>query len=127
VKLLFDQNLSHRLPDRLSDLFPASTQARLIGLDRASDAELWAYASRGGFAIVSRDVDLAEMATLRGAPPLVVWLRGGNSSPRQAWRQPCECGTQKFWRPSRTGRPLSRSGGEGAECGSRETPPRDLP
>jgi predicted nuclease of predicted toxin-antitoxin system len=80
VKLLFDQNLSHRLPDSLSDLFPASTQARLIGLERASDAELWAYASREGFAIVSRDVDLAEMATLSGAPPLVVWLRGGNSS-----------------------------------------------
>lgn len=80
MKLLFDQNLSHRLPDRLSDLFPASTQARLVGLDRASDAELWAYAEREGFAIVSRDVDLAEMATLRGAPPLAVWLRGGNST-----------------------------------------------
>lgn len=52
----------------------------MVGLERASDADLWAYASREGFAIVSRDVDLAEMATLRGAPPLVVWLRGGNSS-----------------------------------------------
>lgn len=80
MKLLFDQNLSHRLPDRLSDLFPASTQARLVGLDRASDQVLWDYASREGFAIVSRDVDLAEMATLRGAPPLIIWLRGGNSS-----------------------------------------------
>lgn len=30
--------------------------------------------------LATRDVDLAEIATLRGAPPLVVWLRGGNSS-----------------------------------------------
>jgi predicted nuclease of predicted toxin-antitoxin system len=80
MKLLFDQNLSHRLPDMLSDLFPASTQARRVGLDRAPDTEFWAYAAREGFTIVSRDVDLAEMATLRGAPPLVIWLRGGNSS-----------------------------------------------
>ena len=80
MKLLFDQKLSHRLPGLLSDLFPASTQARLVGLDRATDADLWEYASREGFAIASRDVDLAEMATLLGAPPLVIWLRGGNSS-----------------------------------------------
>uniref|UniRef100_UPI00261555C8 DUF5615 family PIN-like protein n=1 Tax=uncultured Jannaschia sp. TaxID=293347 RepID=UPI00261555C8 len=31
-------------------------------------------------AIATRDVDLAEIATLRSAPPLVAWLRGGNSS-----------------------------------------------
>lgn len=55
-------------------------QARLVGLDRASDAELWSYASKEGYAIVSQDVDLAEMAALRGAPPLVIWLRSGNSA-----------------------------------------------
>ena len=80
MKILFDQNLSHRLPDRLADLFPGSTQVRLIGLDRAPDTEVWEHAKREGYAIATRDVDLAEMATLRGAPPLVVWLRGGNSS-----------------------------------------------
>ena len=80
MKLLFDQNLSHRLPDRLVDLFPGSTQVRLIGMDRAPDVEIWEHAAREGHAIATRDVDLAEMATLRGAPPLVVWLRGGNSS-----------------------------------------------
>ncbi|WP_366140059.1 DUF5615 family PIN-like protein [uncultured Jannaschia sp.] len=52
----------------------------LIGLDRAPDTELWEHAAREGFAIATRDVDLAEIATLRGALPLVVWLRGGNSS-----------------------------------------------
>ena len=80
MKLLFDQNLSYRLVDRLADLFPGSTQARLVGLDRATDAALWDHAARGGYAVVSRDVDLAEMAALRGPPPLVIWLRGGNSA-----------------------------------------------
>jgi predicted nuclease of predicted toxin-antitoxin system len=80
VKLLFDQNLSHRLPERMADLYPGSAQVRLLGLDRASDMTIWEHAKRECFAIATRDVDLAEIATLRGAPPLVVWLRGGNSS-----------------------------------------------
>lgn len=80
MKLLFDQNLSHRLPGRLGDLFPGSTQVRLIGMDQAPDGEVWDHARQAGCAVATRDVDLAEIATLRGAPPLVVWLRGGNSS-----------------------------------------------
>ena len=80
MRLLFDRNLSHRLPDRLADLYPGSAQVRLLGMDRAPDMAIWEYARREGFAIATRDVDLAEIATLRGAPPLVVWLRGGNSS-----------------------------------------------
>lgn len=59
MKLLFDQNLSHRLVNRLADLFPGSMQMRLVGLDRASDVELWDHAARDGHADVSRDVDLA--------------------------------------------------------------------
>ena len=55
-------------------------QVRLVRLDRASDTDVWEHAAREGFAIATRDVDLAEIAILRGAPPLVVWLRGGNSS-----------------------------------------------
>ncbi|WP_299822780.1 DUF5615 family PIN-like protein [uncultured Jannaschia sp.] len=80
MKLLIDQNLSHRLPLRLADLFPGSTQVRLVDLDRASDTDVWEHAAQEGFAIATRDVDLAEIATLRSAPPLVAWLRGGNSS-----------------------------------------------
>ena len=49
-------------------------------MDREPDGEVWGHARRDGFAIATRDVDLAEIATLRGAPPLVIWLRGGNSS-----------------------------------------------
>ena len=80
MKLLFDQNLSRRLPGRLDDLFPSSTQVLRAGLDRASDSDVWKHAAQQGYAIATRDVDLAELATLRGAPPLVIWLRGGNSS-----------------------------------------------
>ncbi len=35
MRLLFDQNLSFRLSERLGDLYPGSSQVRLLGLDRA--------------------------------------------------------------------------------------------
>lgn len=78
MKLLFDQNLSFKLCARLADLFPGSTQARLVSLDRADDRTLWNHAAANGFALVTQDADFAEMAALYGPPPKVVWLRGGN-------------------------------------------------
>lgn len=78
MKLLFDQNLSHRLAAALDGLFPGSNQVRLAGLDRADDDEIWRYAAREGFCIVTLDADFAEMSALRGSPPKIVWLRCGN-------------------------------------------------
>lgn len=62
----------------MEDLFPNSSQARLLGLDRADDRTLWDHAAAQGFALVTQDADFAEMAALYGPPPKVVWLRGGN-------------------------------------------------
>jgi len=78
VKLLFDQNLSRRLPRLLDDLFPGSTQVWMIGLDRADDRAVRQWASKNDFAIVTLDADYAELAALHGAPPKIVWLRCGN-------------------------------------------------
>ena len=44
MKLLFDENLSFKLSRQLNDLFPGSSQVRLLGLERASDRALWDYA-----------------------------------------------------------------------------------
>lgn len=78
MKLLFDQNLSHKLCRRLDDLFPASSQINLLGLGTADDRAIWQFAGSNGYALVSLDADFAEMAALIGPPPKVVWLRCGN-------------------------------------------------
>ena len=78
MKLLFDQNLSFKLCRTLVDLFPSSTQVRLVGLAEADDHAVWEHAKRQGFTIVSHDADFAEMAALLGPSPKVIWLRGGN-------------------------------------------------
>ena len=78
MKLLFDQNLSFRLCHLLVDLFPDSTQVRLVGLDQAEDSAIRNYAATYGFAIVTQDIDFYRLALLHGIPPKIVWLRCGN-------------------------------------------------
>ena len=82
MKLLFDQNLSHRLCRLLEDVFPQSAQVKNIALDQASDGEIWQFAQREKFTIVTLDADFADIAALRGAPPKVIWLRCGNQPTR---------------------------------------------
>jgi predicted nuclease of predicted toxin-antitoxin system len=78
MKLLFDQNLSFKLCQELADLYPGSSQTRLLGLAEAVDRAIWRYAGSNGFVLVSLDADFAELAGLLGPPPKVIWLRSGN-------------------------------------------------
>lgn len=78
MKLLFDENLAPRLATALCDLYPGSAHVRDCGLRGTSDDEVWQYALKNGFAIVSRDSDFAQRSSLRGSPPKVIWLRVGN-------------------------------------------------
>src|SRR5712671_866724 len=78
MKLLFDQNLSFKLCRLLVDIFPDSHQIRLLGMAEAADRDVWEFAKANAFILVSQDVDFADMATLYGPPPKVIWLRCGN-------------------------------------------------
>lgn len=80
MKLLFDENLSSRLPDQLSDLYPGSVHVRQCGLASAADTAIWEYAKSHGFVIVSKDSDFEERSILSGAPPKIVCIRAGNCS-----------------------------------------------
>jgi predicted nuclease of predicted toxin-antitoxin system len=80
MRLLFDQNLSHRLLAALDDLFPASLHVRLLGMAEADDITIWNYAEAHNLVILTQDSDYAEWNKLRGAPPKIVWLRSGNAS-----------------------------------------------
>jgi predicted nuclease of predicted toxin-antitoxin system len=83
MKLLFDQNLSPGLVERLKDIFPDSTHVYLKGLDRATDDEVWKWALEHGFTIVTKDADFNELSTLRGFPPKIIWIRVGNCTTTQ--------------------------------------------
>lgn len=53
MKLLFDQNLSHRLVGQLAAEFAGSTHVRDVGRSEAPDSDVWAFAAANGFVIVS--------------------------------------------------------------------------
>jgi predicted nuclease of predicted toxin-antitoxin system len=78
VKLLFDENLSPRLVDLLSDCYPGLCHVRSVGLERADDGVVWDYAAAHGLTIVSKDSDFHQRSLLFGPPPKVVWIQLGN-------------------------------------------------
>ena len=78
MKLLFDQNLSPRLPRLLADIYAESIHVRKVGLRDADDSVIWEYAKANGYAIVSKDSDFQQRSLLLGAPPKFIWLRVGN-------------------------------------------------
>ena len=84
MSLLFDQNLSRRLPSLLAAEFSTAEHVLLAGLATADDLAVWAYAAAHGLAIVSKDSDYARLSGTHGPPPKVIWLRIGNGPTRVA-------------------------------------------
>jgi len=80
MKLLFDENLSHKLPRLLEDIFPNSIHVRNVGLESADDPVVWEYAKNNGLIIVSKDADMHQRSFLFGPPPKIIWVRLGNCS-----------------------------------------------
>ena len=84
MKLLFDENLSPKLPRLLADLFPDSLHVRDVGMKATADPIVWDYAKDNDFAIFSKDADMHDLSLLFGTPPKVIWIRLGNCSTSQA-------------------------------------------
>jgi len=46
----------------------------------STDEDIWNYALKNGFTIVTQDSDFNERIVIYGHPPKVIWLRMGNVS-----------------------------------------------
>lgn len=80
LRLLLDQNLSHRLKGPLAAAYPDLAHVRDFALERADDTAVWNFAKHNGFAIVSKDSDFHHRSLVFGHPPKIIWLRLGNCS-----------------------------------------------
>jgi predicted nuclease of predicted toxin-antitoxin system len=78
MKLLFDENLSPKLPRLVAANFSDSQHVRELGLKGRTDEEIWAFAKTSGFTIISKDKDFYQRALLYGSPPKFIWLCLGN-------------------------------------------------
>jgi predicted nuclease of predicted toxin-antitoxin system len=83
MKLLFDENLSPKLPQCLADIFPDSLHVRDVGMKATIDPIVWDYAKENNLMIVSKDADMHDLSLVLGNPPKVIWLRIGNCSTQQ--------------------------------------------
>ncbi len=53
---------------------------QLLGLESASDMDLWEFALGHEYVIVTKDVDFLELHMMSGYPPKILWLNCGNCS-----------------------------------------------
>lgn len=83
MRLLLDHNLSPRLIAHLADIFPDCSHVALHNMDTAEDTKVWEFARTNGYALVTKDADFADLSTLLGSPPQVLWLRIGNCTTMQ--------------------------------------------
>ncbi|TLV01066.1 DUF5615 family PIN-like protein [Dyadobacter luticola] len=81
MKLLIDQNISHRIIPLITqeswDLF----HVKDLGLRNADDHEIFRYARQNEFAaVITNDDDFVKLLNLFSSPPKIIWLRTGNCS-----------------------------------------------
>ena len=62
MKLLAGENLSRWLVPFLQHEYPGSNQVVLLGMESASDKEVWQKARDDGYVIVTRDADFQELS-----------------------------------------------------------------
>ena len=78
MRLLFDQNISYRIVNKLKDKFPEAKHVSHVGLNEAEDIDIWQYAKKKNYVIVTFDSDYYDISLINGVPPKLIWLRTGN-------------------------------------------------
>lgn len=86
MRLLFDENLSPHLADKLAANYPGTLHVRSVGLRGQEDVAIWEYARHNDLVIVSKDNDFRQLSFLKGPPPKVVWLSVGNAGTEVIFR-----------------------------------------
>lgn len=78
MRLLFDQNISPRILKSLPDKFIGSTHVKNENLINSTDYQIWEFAKRNNYIIVTQDSDFNDLNSLYGFPPKIIWIRTGN-------------------------------------------------
>ena len=102
MKLLFDQNISYRLPQKIQDIFPETAHVTDLGLGNSVDQQIWEFAKVNDFVIVTFDGDFYDLSLVRGKPPKIVWLRTFNQTTSNIEHilRKHECDLREFYRDS---------------------------
>jgi len=66
---------SIKLCSRLADIFPHSVHVRTLDFEGMSDMELWDFAKKESFIIITKDSDFNDISSIYGFPPHVIWIK----------------------------------------------------
>ena len=83
MRLLFDQNISFRIVKLLNIDFPNCKHVSDVYLQDCTDKEIWEFANKENYTIITQDVDFYDISLLKGNPPKIIWLRVGNLPTKQ--------------------------------------------
>ena len=81
MKLLFDQNFSQRLCQKLLDLYPGSKHIAQLDLTTAPDEAIWTHARQNDFILVTTQTDFDALSVLHAHPPKIIRLAATNQTP----------------------------------------------
>ncbi len=79
MRLLFDQNISFRITNKLIDIFPDCKHLSDCGLMDFEDLDIWEYARNNNFSIVTFDADFTIDHSVTGPIP-IDFTHGGNAN-----------------------------------------------
>lgn len=79
MKLLLDQNLSHKLVPRLDPKYPGTKHVKDFSAESEDDTVIWERCKRDGFVFVTKDHDFGDATRLPGPSPKVILLLIGNT------------------------------------------------
>lgn len=65
MKILFDQNISFRIIGKIKHLYPEAKQIRELGLENSSDMEIWNFANKNQYTIITFDSDFLIFRILK--------------------------------------------------------------
>ena len=78
MNLLFDQNISPKILKLLPPELSNCQQVRFVGLEDSSDYEIFQFARKNDFAVVTFDSDFVDLNAMHGMPPKIIYLNTGN-------------------------------------------------
>ena len=76
MKLLIDQNISKRIIDSINDTFSDSIHVNSIADTTNTDNELWDYAIKNNFILVTTDSDFFNHCIVSEQSPKIILVQG---------------------------------------------------
>ncbi|WP_281633597.1 DUF5615 family PIN-like protein [Flavobacterium luteolum] len=84
MKLLLDANISWRITKLIESSFRTCLHSKDIPVNQpAKDLEIWEYAKKNSFTILTHDDDFEKLLLLKGVPPKVIILKTFNKNTKE--------------------------------------------